>query len=120
VTGRRILVVDDDQDTREGLRLLLELEGHHVTEAADGAEALALALSGEPEVIFLDIGLPQVDGFHVAERLREVGVKAFLVALTGYVRDQDFARARSIGFDAFIAKPADTDQLLRMIERVSD
>ena len=114
----RILVVDDDKDTRDGMRVLLELEGHAVTEAPDGATALALATTVHPEMIFLDIGLPAIDGFDVAARLREAGVKAFIVALTGYGRDQDFARARTLGFDAYLTKPADVDELLRVIQRV--
>jgi len=116
----RILVVDDDGDTREALRTLLELRGHQVDEAADGAAALQLADTTDPDIVILDIGLPAVDGFEVAEQLsRGDGKHPFIVGLSGYAQEKDFARARRGGFDAYVTKPAGIDELLRLIERLS-
>jgi DNA-binding response OmpR family regulator len=116
----RILVVDDDGDTREALRALLEMRGYWVDEAADGATALRLAATTDPDIVILDIGLPALDGFEVAEQLsRADGRHPFIVGLSGWAREKDFARARHGGFDAYITKPAGVDELLRLIERVA-
>ena len=116
----RILVVDDDADIREALRALLELRGHRVAEAPDGATALQLAEANKPDIVILDIGLPAVDGFEVAERLSSLpGTTPFVIGLSGFAQDKDFARARHGGFDAYLSKPAGVDELLRLIERVS-
>jgi CheY-like chemotaxis protein len=116
----RILVVDDDGDTREALRTLLETRGYQVDEAPDGEIALQLAATIDPDIVILDIGLPAPDGFEVAARLsRQDGRNPFIVGLSGWAREKDFARARHGGFDAYITKPAGIDELLRLIERVS-
>lgn len=116
----RILVVDDDEDTRDSLCKLLELNGHRVDAAADGETALRLAVASDPDIVFLDIGLPQVDGFEVAEQLRRTAQcgNAFIVALSGYGEEKYLDRARRGGFDAYVVKPADVDELLRLIDRV--
>jgi CheY-like chemotaxis protein len=120
VAACRILVVDDDRDTREALRELLELRGHRVEEAADGKTALQVAGATDPDIIILDIGLPGADGFEVAEHLSGAdGRHPFIVGLTGYAQEKDFARARRGGFDAYIVKPAEIDELLRLIDRAS-
>lgn len=116
---RRILVVEDDTAAREALRTLLETYGHQVDEAPDGAMAIAKALATRPDIIFLDIGMPGLDGFEVAKRLAYDGHRPFVVGLTGHGQDKDFARARRGGFDAYVVKPADIDELLRLIDRAS-
>jgi signal transduction histidine kinase len=106
---RRVLVVDDNVDAAESLATLLRVERHEVYTAHDGPTALATAEAFRPEVVLLDIGLPQMDGYEVARRLRaRAGFeKALLVALTGYGQEEDRRRAAEAGFDAYLVKPAD-------------
>ncbi|HSE93741.1 MAG TPA: response regulator [Methylomirabilota bacterium] len=114
-TGRRILLVEDSADARDALRLLLELDGHAVSVAADGSEALARAAEVEPEVALIDIGLPVLDGYDVARRLRAMplGSKMRLIALTGYGQPEDQARVLEAGFDGHLVKPVDPEMLSR-------
>jgi signal transduction histidine kinase len=109
VPGCRVLVVDDNLDAAETISMFLQIEGHAVQTAADGAQALAIAATFEPEVVVLDIGLPQVDGYEVARRLRQRPAtrSALLVALTGYGQKGDQEQAREAGFDRHLIKPAD-------------
>ncbi len=104
---RRVLVVEDNADAAESLASLLTLEGFDVRAAHDGLTAIHLARSFRPEVVLLDIGLPGMDGYEVARRLRqEDGLKqALLVALTGYGQDQDRRRSAEAGFDHHLVKP---------------
>ncbi|HEV8578343.1 MAG TPA: chemotaxis protein CheB [Thermoanaerobaculia bacterium] len=109
VPPRRVLVVDDNVDTAESLALLLRLKGHQVETAHDGPAALAKAHSFHPEVVLLDIGLPGLDGYQVASRLRRRRrtARALLVALTGYGQEEDQHLAREAGFDHHLTKPVD-------------
>jgi CheY-like chemotaxis protein len=113
--GRRILVVDDNQDSAESLALLLELKGHEVRTAFAGPAALDIASTFQPEVVLLDIGLPGMDGYEVARRLRAGNDGSRLVALTGYGQDDDRQRSRDAGFDHHLVKPVDLDELARVI-----
>jgi CheY-like chemotaxis protein/two-component sensor histidine kinase len=115
--SRRVLVVDDNADTAESLALLLRVKGHEVRTAHDGATALQDAGAFQPEVVLLDLGLPRMDGYEVARRLRaQVGLrKALLVALTGYGQEEDRRRAEEAGFDAHLTKPADPTALQRLL-----
>jgi len=119
---RRILVVDDNVDTAESLALLLRLKGHEVEVAHDGPAALETARSFEPEIVLLDIGLPGLDGYEVARRLREESrlTHALLVALTGYGQEEDRRRARYAGFDHHFTKPVDPAVLYQVISGVPD
>ncbi|MBX9583697.1 MAG: response regulator [Gemmataceae bacterium] len=105
----RVLVVDDNADAADSLALLLELAGDTVRTAGSGPRALEVAGSFRPEVVLLDIGLPGMDGYEVARRLRGQpdGGRVLLVALTGYGRDDDRRRAAEAGFDHHLTKPAD-------------
>jgi len=88
--SRRVLIIEDNVDTRETLRRLLEMDGHEVQEAADGAEGLEIALATRPDVVIVDIGLPRLDGYQVARRLRTaLGRGPLLVAVTGYGQPED-------------------------------
>jgi CheY-like chemotaxis protein len=109
----RILAVDDNVDSAESLRLLLEITGHEVLTAHDGPAALEAARHFRPQVVLLDIGLPGMNGYEVARRLRtQPGMdKALLVALTGYSQDEDRRRSQEAGFNAHLVKPADLDTL---------
>jgi two-component system, sensor histidine kinase len=120
-TGRRILLVEDSADAREALQLLLELDGHSVAVAGDGSEALVRAAEVEPEVALIDIGLPVLDGYEVARRLRAtpLGSKMRLIALTGYGQPEDRARVVEAGFDGHLVKPVDPDALTRQLSAPS-
>ncbi|WP_176442582.1 ATP-binding protein [Noviherbaspirillum humi] len=106
----RILVVDDNIDAAETLALFLRSQGHAVRTAYRAEQALALAASEPPEVCILDIGLPEVDGYQLARRLRECGQTcgATLIALTGYGQESDMQQSRAAGFDRHLVKPVDT------------
>ena len=105
--ARRILVVDDNPDASETLALLLRQTGHDVRTAKDGADAQREAKDFKPEVVLLDIGLPDVDGFEVARRLRAIESmnRMQLVAISGYGLDEDRRRAKEAGFDHYFTKP---------------
>ena len=107
--ARRVLVVDDNRDLAESLAVVLRLWGHDVRVAYDGRSALETAQEYTPEVVLLDIGLPQLDGFEVARRLRQRPElrQARLVAITGYGRDEDRRRSAEAGFDLHLTKPVD-------------
>jgi PAS domain S-box-containing protein len=113
--GRRILVVDDNQDSAESLALLLEIHGHEVRTAFAGLDALETASTFRPDVVLLDIGLPGMDGYEVARRLRADDHRGLLVALTGYGRDDDRQRSLEAGFDHHLVKPVDLDELARVL-----
>jgi PAS domain S-box-containing protein len=114
---RRILVVDDDEDVAKSLAMLLRLEGHEVRVASGGARALAAVAEERPEVVLLDLGLPDVDGYRVAQQLRQLpgGQGLLLVAVTGYAQEADRQRCREAGFDHHLAKPVDLAGLHRVL-----
>lgn len=114
-----ILIVEDNADASETLRLLLELEGHRVEVANVGERGVALAQSRPFTIGLIDIGLPDVDGYEVARRIRALprAGKLFLIALTGYGQPDDRLRAQAAGFDAHIVKPVDPDDLLKVLNR---
>ena len=105
----RILVVEDNRDAADSLRLLLELYGYEATVAYTGPDGVTAAEAWQPDVVLCDIGLPGLDGFGVARRLREnpSTAKARLVAVTGYGAEEDKQRSREVGFDAHMVKPVD-------------
>jgi PAS domain S-box-containing protein len=110
---RRVLVIEDNADARETLKMMLELGGHVVCLASDGPRGLAAARDFGPDVVFCDIGLPAMDGFDVARAFRaDDRMKAVaLVALTGYARHEDVVRARAAGFDRHLSKPASPETI---------
>jgi CheY-like chemotaxis protein len=114
---RRILVVDDNTDGADSLALVLGLSGHDVRTAYDGPAAVEAATSFLPEVVLLDIGLPGIDGYEVARRLRKhPGLEEILlVALTGYGQDEDRRRAEEAGFDVHLVKPVDASTLSQIL-----
>jgi PAS domain S-box-containing protein len=111
--GKRILVVDDNEDAREMLADLLRSLGHEVVVADDGPGALRRLEAFPAEVAILDLGLPVMDGFELARRVRErqSGSRLRLIALTGYGRERDFAQSHAVGFDAHLVKPVDLSAL---------
>jgi len=114
---RRILVVDDNEDGRKMLRKLCELQGHEVSEAADGLEAVKRALAERPDVAFVDIGLPGIDGYEVARRVRGQldGHSPLLIALSGYGSPEHRERAHEAGFDEHVVKPIKIANLQRIV-----
>ncbi|HYC47461.1 MAG TPA: ATP-binding protein [Burkholderiales bacterium] len=115
--SRRVLIVDDNADSARSLEILLGLAGHIVRSAHDGAEALVAAAEFRPDVILLDIGLPEIDGYEVARRIRSEpwAGKTMLVALTGWGQDSDRERSRDAGFDHHLVKPADLGLLTSLL-----
>jgi signal transduction histidine kinase len=113
---RRILLVEDNSDARQALKDLLELWGHQVQVAPDGLNGVALALEVRPELALVDIGLPGLDGYRVAQELRaRVGEEIRLVAITGYGGPEDRHRALQAGFDHHLVKPVKPDELDRLL-----
>ena len=112
-----MLVVDDCPDTRATLRILLHLWGLEAREAGDGQAVLGLATTFLPDVVLLDIGLPGLDGYEVARRLRQLPglARVLLIATTGYGTDQDLAACRAAGFDQHLLKPFDPAALERLL-----
>jgi CheY-like chemotaxis protein len=114
---RRILVVDDNRDSAESLAMLLEVHGHQAFRAHDGLEAVEAATRLQPDVILLDIGLPTLNGYETARRIRERrgGKRPMLVALTGWGQEEDRRRSEEAGFDAYMVKPVDYRALEKML-----
>ena|SRR5688572_20213002 len=114
--AQTILLVEDHADAREALQALLELEGYEVLTAAEGLAALDIARTKHPDIALIDIGLPGLDGYEVARRLRAMdGFRPTLVALTGYSQPQDRRDAEAAGFDAHLVKPVDPADLTRVL-----
>jgi len=119
MSARRVLVIEDNVDAAESLRLALEMTGHEVEVAHDGPGGLARARELSPDVVLCDIGLPQMDGYMVAKAMREEpGIRgAFLVALSGYGLPDDQRRSADAGFDAHVTKPATIEEIQEVIAR---
>ena len=115
--GCKILIADDNGDTAESLGLVLGLAGHAICLAFDGEQALVVAEREKPEVMVLDIGMPGMNGYELAARVRQEawGQRCLLVAATGWGQDDDKFRAKAAGFDAHLTKPFDPQALLNLI-----
>ena len=110
-------MVEDNADAAESLKLLLEILGHHVQVASSGPDGLAAAASSPPHVMLVDIGLPGMDGYEIARRVRnDPALRGItLVAITGYGREDDKLAAMKAGFDHHLVKPVDPDSLEKLI-----
>jgi signal transduction histidine kinase len=119
---RRILLADDNPDALESLAMVLRLRGHEVFSAANGALALETAVRHMPEVALLDIGMPLLDGYEVARRIRaqEWGKGVTLVALTGWGQESDRRRSQEAGFDTHLVKPLDLDKLSALLAHLPE
>ncbi len=116
VDPSRILIVEDNEDVRQMLKVLLTLAAHEVYDAADGPSGIEMAETVEPEIALVDLGLPGMDGYEVARRLRaRRGKDVFLIALSGYGRIEDRRRALDAGFDLHVVKPVNPDRLSGVI-----
>jgi CheY-like chemotaxis protein len=109
--------VEDNNDTREVLAMALTFDGHEVHEAADGHAGLEAALRLVPDIALIDVGLPGLDGYEVAQRIRatEAGAAMLLVALTGYGQAEDRRRALAAGFDVHLVKPVAPERLAEVL-----
>lgn len=111
--GRRVLVVDDNEDAAESLAALLCLFGHEAAVAYDGEQSLALAAEFKPEIVLLDLGMPRMDGHEVARRMRREpwGASLRIIALSGFGSATDVARSRAAGCDSHLVKPVSPTDL---------
>ena len=112
-----VLVVDDNADTARGMELILKFNGHDVQTANDGRAAISVAQVYRPDIVLLDIGLPGMDGYQVAARLRqeESSKGAVIIAVSGYGQEEDRRRSQEAGFDHHMVKPVDHDALLKLL-----
>ncbi|TDY21755.1 PAS/PAC sensor hybrid histidine kinase [Paraburkholderia sp. BL6665CI2N2] len=119
--GLRVVIVDDNADAAESLAMVLELEGHEVRTAGDGVAGLELISAFAPQAVILDIGLPQLNGYEVARRIRQDYQHAgiVLIAVTGWGQQQDKQTALAAGFDHHFTKPVDPGELQRVLSRQS-
>ena len=119
--GRKILVVDDNRDAADTCAMLLETSGHHVQTAYTGRQALELARTFHPHALLLDIGLPDLDGYKLAQRLRATpwGHGAVLVAVTGWGQEQDRQRAIEAGFDQHLVKPIAAETVESLLQSLA-
>ncbi|HZU84537.1 MAG TPA: response regulator, partial [Polyangiaceae bacterium] len=112
---RRVVVVEDNEDLRELLVEVLQQHGHDVSCAEDGPGGLEMLVKLAPEIAFIDLGLPGLDGLEVARRARACGLRSTLVAITGYGQPEDRARAFDAGFDDHLTKPVVDSDLHRVL-----
>jgi CheY-like chemotaxis protein len=115
----RVLIVDDNRDAADSLATVLKLQGHEVSTAYDGLEAIETAELFRPEAVLLDIGLPKMDGYETARRFRKHswGKKSLLIALTGWGQDEDRQQASQAGFDYHLRKPAEPQEIQELLTR---
>jgi CheY-like chemotaxis protein len=119
--AKRILIVEDHEDGREALATVLRLHGHDVFAAANGRAGLAVAEARRPDVVLVDIGLPDLDGYEVGRALRAAfGARIHLVALTGYGQPMDRERAQAAGFDAHLVKPVDSGEITEILASLGE
>jgi CheY-like chemotaxis protein len=117
--SRRIVIVEDADDARESLKELLESAGHEVKVANDGAKGIECLNAVQPDVAVIDLGLPLIDGYEVARRVRahDGGEHTFLIALTGYGGTGVRSKAQAAGFDMHLTKPVDMKKLFQALQR---
>jgi CheY-like chemotaxis protein len=117
----RVLVADDNRDSADSFAMFLQISGHEVRTAYAGDEALAIAAEFSPQVALVDIGMPEVNGYEVARRIRaaEWGKDVILVAITGWGQDEDKRQAEAAGFDHHLVKPVDLDRLQQLIAQLA-
>ena len=120
MSGLRVLVVDDDRDVATGTEMILRAMGHDVRVAHDGAEALEIAAAFQPEAALVDLGMPNMNGYLLARRLREWRWtrNAVLIAVTGWGGERERERAKDAGFDHHLLKPAQPEQIAELLATV--
>jgi CheY-like chemotaxis protein len=115
---RRILVVDDNHDAATSMAALLRFSGYQTMTAADGLEALNLAMQHKPDALLLDVGLPKMNGLDVCRQIRQspYDPQPIIIAVTGWGQDRDRERSQEAGFDAHVVKPPDFDKMLALLD----
>ena len=113
----RVLVVDDNEDSADWLAMMLELMGHEVRTAHDGAAGVAVAGAFRPDLILMDIGMPILNGYEAAQHIRQKpwGREPFIVALTGWGSADDHRRTQDAGFDRHLVKPVDPAEIQKLL-----
>jgi CheY-like chemotaxis protein len=120
VEKSRILIVDDNKDLAGSLARLLRILGHDVEVVFDGSKGIETARTYRPRVVLLDIGLPNLDGYHVARTLRQEGFNdTMIIALSGYGQEEDLKRSREAGMDHHLTKPVDVRTITKLIGQPS-
>jgi PAS domain S-box-containing protein len=119
-SARRVLIIDDNRDAADSMAVLLQLDGHEVAAVYSSEEGLLKTASFAPDIVLLDIGLPQMDGYEVARRLIETGYRGRLIAISGYGEMHDKQRAAAAGFFAHLSKPVDYSTLEKTMRMGSD
>jgi two-component system CheB/CheR fusion protein len=114
----RVMIVDDNRDAADSLSMLLQFEGRHTLCAYSGEQALEDVAAFDPQIVLLDIGLPGLDGYEVARRLKSIAPRVHLIALSGYGQLEDRQRSAAAGFDAHMVKPVDLDALKGVFARL--
>ena len=116
---RTVLVVDDNRDAADTLAMLLDMDGYDTLVAHSGQDALDAVRRDRPDAVILDIGMPDLNGYEVARRIREEprGRDVFLLAITGWGHPDDVARAKTAGFNEHLTKPVDAENVVRLLEK---
>jgi signal transduction histidine kinase len=114
----RVMIVDDNRDAADSLSMLLQFEGRHTLCAYSGEQALEDVSAFDPQIVLLDIGLPGLDGYEVARRLKSIAPRVHVIALSGYAQLEDRQRSAAAGFDAHLVKPVDLDALKGVFARL--
>ncbi len=117
--ARHVVIVEDSEDSRVSLQKILEQEGHIVHTAIDGQSGLDVITQVRPDVALIDIGLPGLDGYGLAEQVRSIGLRTYMIALTGYGLAEDRRRALASGFNVHVTKPPQMDRLLALVASAS-
>jgi CheY-like chemotaxis protein/anti-sigma regulatory factor (Ser/Thr protein kinase) len=112
---KSVIVIEDNPDVLEGLRSMLELDGHTVRTAIEGSAGLATLIATRPDAAIVDIGLPGIDGYELATRSRAAGYDGVLIALSGYGQEADMRHSLAAGFDAHMVKPVDPRRLAQLL-----
>ena len=120
VAKKRVLIVDDNEDAAETVAMLLELSGHQTKVALRGGDGLQSWKAFQPDVVVLDIGLPDISGYDVVGRLRQEGFRGLAIALSGYGQPEDKRRALNSGFDLHLVKPVEAGSLEKALAATSD
>jgi len=115
--GKRILLVEDSEDSRNSLSKLLEIEGYEVIQAADGSQAVALALNARPDLILMDLSLPVIDGLTASKEIRSRKSRVPIVALSGHDVVDLHSEAAAAGCTDYVTKPVDFDALISVISK---
>jgi CheY-like chemotaxis protein len=118
IPGRRILVVDDNADSAQSMAFVLRSLGHEAHYVSDPRRVLATVKETKPDAVFLDIGMPHIDGYQLAQMLKREAREMHIVAISGHDSPQDRKRGREAGFDAHVAKPADANMLQSILATI--